>query len=50
MPAWCDRPISQVRLEGGAAAHFHLVIVEVSHNAVLLHSIRALFDLLKRMC
>jgi GntR family transcriptional repressor for pyruvate dehydrogenase complex len=34
--------------EGGADAHFHLVIAEASHNTVLLHTIRALFDLLKR--
>jgi GntR family transcriptional repressor for pyruvate dehydrogenase complex len=34
--------------EGAADARFHLVIAEASHNAVLLHTIRALFDLLKR--
>jgi GntR family transcriptional repressor for pyruvate dehydrogenase complex len=27
---------------------FHLAIAEASHNAVLLHTIRGLFDLLKR--
>lgn len=37
------------RLEEGAAdAKFHLAIAEASHNAVLLHTIRGLFDLLKR--
>jgi GntR family transcriptional repressor for pyruvate dehydrogenase complex len=34
--------------EGVADAHFHLAIAEASHNAVLLHTIRGLFDLLKR--
>lgn len=34
--------------EGAADAHFHLAIAEASHNAVLLHTIRSLFELLKR--
>ena len=34
--------------EGAADAAFHLAIAEASHNAVLLHTIRGLFDLLKR--
>lgn len=34
--------------EGAADAEFHLAIAEASHNAVLLHTIRGLFDLLKR--
>jgi GntR family transcriptional repressor for pyruvate dehydrogenase complex len=34
--------------EGAADARFHLAIAEASHNAVLLHSIRWQFDLLKR--
>lgn len=34
--------------EGVADAHFHLAIAEASHNAVLLHTIRSLFELLKR--
>ncbi len=34
--------------EGAADANFHLAIAEASHNAVLLHTIRGLFDLLKR--
>jgi GntR family transcriptional repressor for pyruvate dehydrogenase complex len=34
--------------EGLADANFHLAIAEASHNAVLLHTIRGLFDLLKR--
>lgn len=34
--------------EGAADAGFHLAIAEASHNAVLLHTIRGLFDLLKR--
>lgn len=33
--------------EGAADARFHLAIAEASHNAVLLHTIRGLFDLLK---
>ena len=33
--------------EGAADARFHLTIAEASHNAVLLHTIRGLFDLLK---
>jgi len=34
--------------EGATDARFHLAIAEASHNAVLLHTIRGLFDLLKR--
>ncbi|QIB50400.1 FCD domain-containing protein [Pseudomonas sp. OIL-1] len=34
--------------EGAADAGFHLAIAEASHNVVLLHTIRGLFDLLKR--
>lgn len=34
--------------EGLADAHFHLTIAEASHNAVLLHTIRGLFELLRR--
>lgn len=34
--------------EGVADANFHLAIAEASHNAVLLHTIRGLFDLLRR--
>lgn len=34
--------------EGAADARFHLAIAEASHNLVLLHTIRGLFDLLKR--
>ncbi|GHC23678.1 transcriptional regulator [Kushneria pakistanensis] len=34
--------------EGAADADFHLAIAEASHNGVLLHTIRGLFDLLKR--
>jgi GntR family transcriptional repressor for pyruvate dehydrogenase complex len=34
--------------EGEADASFHLAIAEASHNVVLLHTIRGLFDLLKR--
>ena len=39
--------INRVR-EGEADAHFHLAIAEASHNAVLLHTIRSLFEMLKR--
>lgn len=44
------RPAGKVsRAEEGAAdAHFHLAIAEASHNAVLLHTIRSLFQLLER--
>ena len=43
------RPGDVSRVEEGAAdASFHLAIAEASHNAVLLHTIRGLFDLLKR--
>jgi GntR family transcriptional repressor for pyruvate dehydrogenase complex len=31
-----------------ADASFHLAIAEASHNAVLLHTVRGLFDMLKR--
>lgn len=34
--------------EGLADARFHLAIAEASHNAVLLHTIRGLFDLLRK--
>jgi GntR family transcriptional regulator, transcriptional repressor for pyruvate dehydrogenase complex len=34
--------------EGAADARFHLAIAEASHNAVLLHTIRSLFDLLEQ--
>jgi GntR family transcriptional repressor for pyruvate dehydrogenase complex len=45
----CYARSSQVTLEEGSAdARFHLAIAEASHNAVLLHTIRGLFDLLKR--
>jgi GntR family transcriptional repressor for pyruvate dehydrogenase complex len=33
--------------EGAADARFHLAIAEASHNAVLLHTIHGLFDLLR---
>ena len=33
--------------EGAADARFHLAIAEASHNAVLLHTIRGLFHLVK---
>ncbi len=33
--------------EGLADARFHLAIAEASHNVVLLHTIRGLFDLLR---
>ena len=43
-----SRPGKVSRAEEGAAdASFHLAIAEASHNAVLLHTIRGLFDLLK---
>ncbi|WP_438765283.1 FCD domain-containing protein [Kushneria sp. TE3] len=44
-------PVTQVEKggeEGAADADFHLAIAEASHNGVLLHTIRGLFDLLKR--
>ncbi|MBR0568774.1 GntR family transcriptional regulator [Azoarcus sp. L1K30] len=42
-----ERKVSRAE-EGTADAHFHLAIAEASHNAVLLHTIRSLFELLKR--
>ena len=42
-----DDEVSRVE-KGAADARFHLAIAEASHNAVLLHTIRGLFDLLKR--
>lgn len=42
-----ERKVSRAE-EGEADAHFHLAIAEASHNAVLLHTIRSLFELLKR--
>ncbi|ETK15242.1 pyruvate dehydrogenase complex repressor [Pseudomonas sp. FH4] len=42
-----DDEVSRIE-EGAADARFHLAIAEASHNAVLLHTIRGLFDLLKR--
>lgn len=46
----CYAPASKAsRAEEGAAdARFHLAIAEASHNMILLHTIRGLFDLLKR--
>lgn len=43
----CADDVSRAE-EGAADARFHLAIAEASHNAVLLHTIRGLFDLLKR--
>lgn len=34
--------------EGTADARFHLAIAEASHNLILLHTMRGLFDLLRR--
>ena len=44
----CYARVDEVAEEGEADANFHLAIAEASHNAVLLHTIRGLFDLLKR--
>ncbi|MCV4285370.1 FCD domain-containing protein [Pseudomonas capsici] len=43
----CTDEVSRAE-EGAADASFHLAIAEASHNTVLLHTIRGLFDLLKR--
>ena len=45
----CYAPAGQASQaeEGAADARFHLAIAEASHNAVLLHTIRGLFDLLR---
>lgn len=43
-----DRDSASRAEEGAADANFHLAIAEASHNAVLLHTMRGLFDLLKR--
>lgn len=45
---YCRRDSVTRAEEGAADAQFHLAIAEASHNAVLLHTIRGLFDLLKR--
>lgn len=42
-----ERQTSVSQEEGVADARFHLAIAEASHNVVLLHTIRGLFDLLK---
>ncbi|HHX6599285.1 TPA: FCD domain-containing protein [Pseudomonas aeruginosa] len=45
----CYARNDQVSAEEGAAdARFHLAIAEASHNTVLLHTIKGLFDLLRR--
>ncbi len=46
----CYRRVDSVTREeeGVADANFHLAIAEASHNAVLLHTVRGLFDMLKR--
>ncbi|MBD3639794.1 MAG: GntR family transcriptional regulator [Marinobacter sp.] len=36
-----------VEAEGAADARFHLAIAEASHNVILLHTIRTLFNMLK---
>jgi GntR family transcriptional repressor for pyruvate dehydrogenase complex len=47
---YSDRPHSQEARskEGVTDARFHMAIAEASHNMVLLHTMRGLFDLLKR--
>lgn len=45
---YAQPPASDRAEEGLADARFHLAIAEASHNAVLLHTIKGLFDLLKR--
>lgn len=45
--AQSDKDVNTIS-EGLADAHFHLAIAEASHNAVLLHTIRGLFDLLRK--
>lgn len=44
---YADESHSDREAEGVADARFHLAIAEASHNAVLLHSMRGVFDLLK---
>jgi len=48
LQACYDRDSASRAEEGAADANFHLAIAEASHNAVLLHTMRGLFDLLKR--
>ena len=48
MQACYGRASSSRDEEGAVDAGFHLAIAEASHNAVLLHTMRGLFDLLKR--
>lgn len=42
-----DPSDENIEREGVADAHFHLAIAEASHNAVLLHTMRNLFSMLK---
>lgn len=44
---YSDDGEQNVSAEGAADARFHLAIAEASHNAILLHTIRGLFNLLK---
>lgn len=41
-------PERDVEAEGAADARFHLAMAEASHNAILLHTMRNLFNILKR--
>ncbi|KAF1056949.1 MAG: Pyruvate dehydrogenase complex repressor [Pseudomonas delhiensis] len=47
LQACYQRNVKVSQEEGAADASFHLAIAEASHNTVLLHTIRGLFELLK---
>ncbi len=44
---YSDDGKQDVSAEGAADARFHLAIAEASHNVILLHTIRGLFNMLK---
>lgn len=44
---YTDEGQAELKEEGGADARFHLAIAEASHNVILLHTTRGLFNLLK---
>ncbi|GAD55063.1 MAG: GntR family transcriptional repressor for pyruvate dehydrogenase complex [Limimaricola cinnabarinus] len=47
MEAAQSKPSSNAEAEAGLDAEFHLAIVEASHNVVMLHMMRSIYDLLR---
>ncbi|WP_334061147.1 FadR/GntR family transcriptional regulator [Limimaricola cinnabarinus] len=47
MEAAQSRPAANAESEAGLDAEFHLAIVEASHNVVMLHMMRSIYDLLR---